>query len=150
MNAQELARWLSAEHETVTKLMTDLGDRVALTPRTNHQKWIEEVRQSFGHLRAHMIKHIALKEQGGYMVPVVQRRPAFSREVARLAHEHAEMVRIMDGIHQTLEAVQPEDQLIIRDICHRVMGLLSYLEHHENAENLLVFSAFTDDIGGRG
>jgi len=150
MNAQELARWLSAEHEIVTKLMTDLGDRVAVAPRTNHAKWLEDVRRSFDHLRAHMVKHIALKEQGGYLVPVVQRRPAFATEVSRLAHEHGEMIQIMDGIHQTLQAVRPEDQLIIRDICHRVMGLLSYLEHHENAENLLVFSAFTEDIGGRG
>jgi hemerythrin-like domain-containing protein len=69
------------------------------------------------------------------------------REVERLAHEHGELQAIMDRIHEELDALKPEDHLLIRDCCTRIQSLLSYIEHHENAENLLVLSAFTDDLG---
>ena len=149
MNAQELARWLREEHAKVNELITVLREKVAVAPQTNQQKWIGDASRAFEHLRAHNIKHIALEEQDGYMAAVVQRRPAFTREVERLAHEHREMQTIMNRIHDELEAVKPEDQLLIRDCCHRIQDLLAYVEHHENAENLLVFTAFTDDVGGQ-
>lgn len=148
MNAQELARWLRDEHEKVNELMALLREKVAAAPQTNQQKWIEGARRAFEHLRAHHIKHIALEEQDGYMATVVQRRPAVEREVERLAHEHGELRTIMDRIHDELDALRPEDHLLIRDCCARVHNLLSYVEHHENAENLLVLTAFTDDLGG--
>lgn len=149
MNTQELARWLRDEHDKVNELISALREKVAIAPQTNQQKWIEETRRAFEHLRAHNIKHIALEEQGGYMAAVVQRRPTLAREVDRLAHEHHEMLTIMNRIHDELEALRPEDQLLIRDCCNRIQNLLSYVEHHENAENLLVFTAFTDDLGGQ-
>ena len=94
-----------------------------------------------------MTKHMALEERDGYMLPVVEHRPALSREVERLAHEHREFTLIMEIIHRTLSELGPDDQLIIRDCCHRIHDFLLYVEHHKNEENLMVLSVFTDDIG---
>lgn len=148
MNAQELARWMRDEHEIVKSLSGRVLERVAIAPQANQSKWIEEVRESFDHLRAHLIKHFALEEQDGYLVSVVQRRPSLSREVDRLAHEHGEMTHLMDDLHRAVHLLKPEDPLLIRDCCHRIQIFLQYLERHESDENFLVISVFTDDIGG--
>ncbi len=147
MKMQELARWIRDEHERVQELASRMQELVAVVPRSNQEKWIITVTDFFDHLRAHCIKHMALEGQGGYMLPVVERRPALSKEVDQLAHEHTEITRIMDGIHDALHELKPDDALLIRDCCRRVQDCLSYIEHHENTENLLVMSAFTDDIG---
>jgi hemerythrin-like domain-containing protein len=147
MNAQELARWLRDEHEKVNELSTILREKVAAPPQANQQKWIEEARRAFEHLRAHNIKHIALEEQDGYMSVVTQARPMLGRTVERLGHEHYELQYLMTRIHEELQQVRLQDNLLMRDVCARVQNLLSYIEHHENSENLLVLSAFTDEIG---
>jgi hemerythrin-like domain-containing protein len=150
MNAQELARWIRDEHEVVKALGERLLEKVAIVPQTNQQKWIREVCDSFDHLRAHLIKHFALEEQDGYMVPVVHRRPSLAREVDRLAHEHGEITRLLDGIHHAAHELTAEDRLLIRDCCQRIETFLHYLERHESDENFLVMTAFTDDLGGVG
>ncbi len=147
MTPQETARWIRNEHEQIKILSEVLLEKVAIAPQSNEQKWIQDLCEAFDHLRAHMIKHMSLEIRDGYMLPVVNRRPALAREVERLAHEHGELSRVMDGIHQSLNELKPTDRLLMRDSCKRIRDLLQYLEHHEAEENILVVSAFTDDIG---
>lgn len=147
MTPRQLANWVQEEHEKVQEVATRLQEKVAIIPRSNQGRWIQEARQAFDHLRAHMIKHMALEEQDGYMLAVVDQRPWLSNEVERLAREHRELTRVMDEIHQTFQLLRPEDHLLILDCCRRVQNLLNYLEHHEKEENLLLLSAFTNDIG---
>ncbi|MFH1418623.1 MAG: hemerythrin domain-containing protein [Planctomycetota bacterium] len=147
MTPQEIARWIRDEHEQIKVLSEALLEKVAIAPQSNEQKWIRELREAFDHLRAHMVKHMSLEGRDGYMLPVVNRRPALAREVDRLAHEHGELTRVMEQIHCSLHELEPADRLLIRDCCKRVRDLLQYLEHHEAEENYLIVSAFTDDIG---
>jgi hemerythrin-like domain-containing protein len=148
MKPQELARWIRDEHEVVRGLSERMQEKVAIAPQAHHQKWIQDLRESFDHLRAHLIKHFALEEQDGYMVSVVHRRPSLAREVDRLAHEHVEITRLMDDIHRAAHVLESDDQLLIRDCCRRIQNFLQYLDRHESDENFLVISAFTEDIGG--
>ncbi len=147
MKAEELAAWMRKEHLKLRELMNGLQDRVSCVPRANQGQWIEAARESFGHVRAHTVKQMALEEQDGYMVSVAERRPALATEIERLAHEHQELQRLMDGIQAFLQNLEPGDQLLIRDCCHRINDFISYMEHHTNDENILVLSVFTDDIG---
>jgi len=147
MSPKELAAWLKQEHDLVNELAATLSEKVALVPRTNEQAWIDGVREAFEHFRAHMTKHIALEEQGGYMEPVIEQRGALEPQVARLKHEHKEIVALMHATHSLLEDLQPQDRLIMRDICHRVQDILRYVDHHTQSENMLLLSAFTDEIG---
>ena len=150
MDTQALVRWLREEQDKVREISARMQEKVAVAPRTNQQKWIEGLRESFDHLRAHQVKHMALEERDGYMVPVVNRRPALAREVDRLAHEHREMRRILDGIHEELCRLQSGDALLIRDCCRRIGDLVSYIEQHDADENRLLLTAFTEDIGTEG
>lgn len=150
MKAEDLATWMRDEHLKLRELMNALQDKVSCVPRANHANWIEAARASFGHVRAHTVKQMAVEEQDGYMVPVAERRPALASQIERLAHEHKELQRLMNDIHAALGDLQPGDHLLIRDCCHRINEFISYMEHHTNDENLLVLSVFTDDIGTTG
>ena len=94
-----------------------------------------------------MFKQMALEECEGYMRFVLDRRPALAPQVDKLKHEQVELGKIMDEVHHAVAALGPEDRLRIRDCCHRIQGLLSYIDHHENAETTLVTFVFTHDIG---
>jgi len=147
MNMREMAFWLREEHKKLNKLSASLQEKTAVVPHLHQQQWIDDVRRACDHLRAHMTKHMSLEELDGYMLPVVEQRPTLSREVERLAHEHGEIQKLMDRIHEELSALGPEDGLLIRDGCRRVQNLLQYIEHHEKDENLLVMSTYGEDLG---
>lgn len=139
--------WIRQEHDKVEQLADKLHKKVAYVPRANLNSWLEEVRERFEHLRAHLIRHMALEEEGGYMSAVLERRPTLADRIDRLEREHAELGRLLDDIHVAIGTIRAEDRLLIRDISHRMKSVLDYVEHHEKEENDLVQLVFTDDIG---
>jgi hemerythrin-like domain-containing protein len=147
MDVHRMAEWMREEHNKVEELTNALRERASVVPRSNLDAWIDEVRERFEHFRAHLTKHMALEEHEGYMKAVVQRRPALSDAIDRLEHEHVELLRIMDGLKMSLAQIKPEDRLLVRDCCRRIESLLQFVEHHEADENLMMVSAFTNDIG---
>jgi len=147
MTIQETTRRIREEHAKVEELADRLREWVAVVPRANIASWITEARERFEHFRAHMTQHMALEERDGYMSAVVRQRPSLSVEVDRLKHEHQEIERIMASVRRAVGALESDDRLLVRDCCHRIENLLSYVEHHENDENLLLTYAFTHDIG---
>ncbi|GMU35725.1 MAG: hemerythrin domain-containing protein [Planctomycetia bacterium] len=147
MNPQELMNKVSNEHQKVIDLSERLGEKVSVAPRVNRAKWLREVRGEYEHLRGHLIKHMALEEQDGFMVSVAEQSPALTREIERLAHEHVEITKLLGLIQRELNEVNEKDQLLLLDCCRRIQALLQYVEHHERDENFLVLTAFTTDIG---
>lgn len=147
MTTQKSADWLRQEHEKVHELAIRLQERVSILPRTNREKWIQDVRDAFDDFRSHMTKHMAIEEQDGYMASVVEMRPALAREVDRLAHEHLELTQIMDSIQVELHDLRGQDHLLILDCCRRIQNLLQYLEHHEKDECLVLLSTYSTDVG---
>ncbi len=144
---RNIAERMRVEHEKVNELADALLERVAVVPRSNLGSWIKDTQKRFDHFRAHMVKHMALEECEGYMLFVLERRPGLAPQVDKLKHEHAELGKIMDDVHHAVAELGPEDRLRVRDCCHRIQELLSYIEHHENAETMLVTFVFTHDIG---
>ena len=147
MNASDLAFWLREEHLELARSTELLKEKTAFVPRLQQQRWLDEMRKEFEHFRQHMIKHQSLEERDGYMVSVVEHQPALNHEVMRLAHEHSEIHRMLDGIREDLKEITPDDRLMILDTCRRIQNLLQYIEHHEKDEDLLVTSLFGRDIG---
>lgn len=142
-----LAAQMREEHRKVDELAGVLSERVAHVPRSNQQRWIESAREAFEHFRAHMTKHIAMEEHDGYMSAIMELRPRLAGEVERLKREHRQILQLLNAVHSICENVDAEDSLIIRDVCHRVQDILRYVDHHNQSENVLVLSAFHDDIG---
>ena len=149
MADQELAKWIREENEKVNDLMNALREALAQAPEIGPERWIAEVRERFDHLRAHLIRHMALEEkaEGGYLAAVLQQRPTLGDLVDRLKHMHDELIRLMDLLHRQLEMLQPGDHLLFRDARTRLAEFMSYLEQHSDQEALITTYAFTQDIG---
>jgi hemerythrin-like domain-containing protein len=90
---------------------------------------------------------MALEENGGYLTPVIEMRPTLAADVERLRRDHQQMAEIMDTIHAALNDLNPQHRRSARECCYRIESLLSYVQHHERNENLLVTYVFTQDIG---
>lgn len=144
---EQLAKLVREEHERVDLLSNRLRATTAVVPWANLQNWLQELRERFEHLRAHLVQHMALEEKEGYMLPVLERRPGLSSQVERLRHEHQELLQLLNDVHKAVAALTPGDRLLVRDCCNRINALLGYLEHHENDENILISSVLTHDIG---
>ncbi len=147
MDIHEWAAWNRDEHKKVDELSHNLRRMVGVIPRTNVREWVEDLRTRFEHFRAHMVRHMSLEEHEGYMSSVLECRPALSDVVERLRSEHGQVSKLMDGLHHALEVLEPDDEILLRDVCRRIQELIHCVEHHEAAENLLMISAFTNDIG---
>ena len=81
------------------------------------------------------------------MEAVLEHRPTLSGRVERLEQEHRDLVRLLDDLHKLAGELIPDRQLLLRDFCHRVQFLLSYVEHHEDEENDLIGLVFSEDMG---
>ena len=150
LTKQSADRLLAQEHERLNRLMDELRKETAVVPRGQVGRWITRVRESFEHFEAHYIKHMALEEQGGYMAPVVdEQRPTLSREVARLAHQHGEFLRLMKSIRDEARQLDDSDSIMVRDWVCRVSRLLSYVEQHEHEEDLLLIEGLSREIGAK-
>lgn len=147
MNAKDLAQWMHEEHDKVHELAARLLETTVTIPRIKRDEWLTRLRERFEHLRAHLHQHMALEERDGYLPSVSLKRPTLSGEVDRLKHEHEELIRVMDGIRNDLNALTEDDQLLIRDCCRRIENLIGFIEKHEQDENLIVLSVFNDDMG---
>ncbi len=147
MSITEATKLMRREQETLRRLIDRLRRETALVPRTGLRAWVARVGECFEHFRAHFVKQMATEEGKGHLAPAVERHPALADEVARLRHEHAEFISIMDGIHEAAERIAEDDHLLARDLCARVERLLYYVDGHEAAENLLLLEGVNRDLG---
>lgn len=149
MSPDDRIRWIRKEHAKVEQLVEALRAQVATVPKLRLADWIADTRTKFDHLRAHFTRHMALEEADGYLSGVLERRPSLANEVERLAHEHRELAEIMLSIHEQLSRMMPEDALLIRECASRIAALVGYIARHEDLENVMITSAFSDDIGSK-
>ena len=147
MTRFNVAEWMHEEHEKVTELANRLRQSSAWIPTSGGEKWVREVGERFEHLRAHLTKHMALEEHEGYLGSVLERRPTLAPQVEQLKHEHGELLKLLDGIHLQIGQIGGGDRLLMLDLGRRIADLLSYIDHHEEHEQLLITYVFTQDIG---
>lgn len=146
MLAQDVARRMEEEHAIVDRLVRGLREWLAALPRSNFARWIDGARQRFDHFRAHLIRHFAEEERDGYMRLLAGVHPIVTAEVERLRREHGEMIRLLEAMHRDLQALTPEDRLLIQDAGGRMERFLAILEHHEHEEHLLAALATAGEV----
>jgi len=143
----EVARWMREEHRCVEELITKLGERVAGMPRVNIDGWIKELRDDFERFRAHLLKHFALEEEGGYLNAVREVRPALDEDIHGLVCQHREVGFLLTEVFHEVSEVQADTPLRIRDVCCRIRNLIEILQQHEEIENRLMSQVLTRDMG---
>lgn len=144
--AGKIATWICQEHRAMEPLLVAMRGFTHV-PRPVPEGWLVQLRERFAHLRAHVHKHMALEEAGGYLAPVRERRPTLTSKIDRMRHEHLELAALMTGIHLAICELTPADEMRLADACRRIATLLEFLDRHEDTENLLVCATMNEDLG---
>ena len=145
MAMNDLIRWLRGRHTDLHDHGDALLEKVARTPPATREKWIEDLQARFHEFAVCFRQQLADEEEGGYLKPLAESRPALGEAVTMLKHEHIELTRIIDRIEKTVQSLTPQSRLVLRDCCRRVEDLMNWVERHEEHENHLMLYAFSED-----
>lgn len=147
MNDQDLIQKVRQEHERLDEIKARLAEIAERSPGNDPAGWLENVRNSFEHFRAHLIHRIALEEIGGFLKVVLERRPTLSSQVDHLRQGHQEMIELAGETMQELRKLNASDPNAVNQAALLVRIALSEVKYHEEAETLLVSFVFTQDTG---
>ena len=148
MIEERSAAWMRNEHKINSGLMASLMRDVCAIPAYGREEWLDHLRQTVALFRAHRKNRISAEEADeGFLSPVLEARPTLSPQVEQLRSEHRQFVTWLDQIHEQAVGVQPEDRLLIEDLCNRVESIVKAIQHHQEHEDLLVTFVFSQDIG---
>lgn len=147
MDQHKLAEWMRTESDRVRELSNHLREHVIAVPSGTRAAWLEELGKRFDHLAAHVRGMMAIEEEDGYLLPVIELRPTLAKQVELLQREHGELRRLMDDLHLVVHGLKPDENLLIRDGCTRLQVFLGHVDRHEQHENHIVLYTLTQDMG---
>jgi hypothetical protein len=148
MDDATLVRKVRDEHRKLDEIKTGLEAALERGGQSDRRKWLDEIRTRFEHFRAHLIHRIALEEIGGFLQVVVERRPTLSKQVEHLRLAHHEMIRIAEETMSTIRELPADKPESAGQAALLVRMMLSEVRYHEEAEQLLVSSVISQEIGG--
>jgi len=142
----ELAEALHAEHRRVHQLRSMLlARREEYLADLGDPAWLA-VRDRLAEFAGHVDRHFSFEEQEGFMVSVLENRPALAPNVAVLRDEHdrlrtafLDLVALFDETH-----VLRERRALVTG---RLDALLVRLDMHERAEDDLVSETVNRELG---
>lgn len=100
--------------------------------------------------RTHVLKHMDLEEEGGFMKEIINEAPETAREVERLEKEHQQITAALDNTLAALKEISGKNDLRITDVRAKVAGLVATILAHEKAENDLIQKAYYSEYGYPG
>lgn len=122
------------------------------------REWAEEVEelgvphfQEMGNrlqtLRDVLSCHFTDEEAGGYLSPVLDAAPRFSKEAAELQTQHPQFLATLDSLIERLSQNPPPFKSW-QEATTEFAGFLDRLRRHEARENAIAQAAFSEDAGG--
>ena len=148
MTPEQVAEWMRAEHRALVKLNKVLQHHLAAADELGTPKWLEGLRIGFERLRAHLSRHFAAQEAGGYLNLVTEQRPTLSPQVEQLRRAHDEILKLADWIMRDLAQTSGDERLVAADLGARVQRFIELVRQHERDENTLTLLALNQDLGG--
>ena len=98
--------------------------------------------QETAHLHKVLIGHFALEEEGGYLAPVIEKRPGLSDKVDILKEQHTEILSMLGRLER-----QFKDGTSLEDARASVLEIVGLAARHEAAETDLIQKTLVEDIG---
>ena len=149
MDENTLANWMKQESLKIHELANQLREHIVAVPTGSRESWLKELARRFDHFTGHVHRMMSIEEEDGYLLPVVEHRPGLAHQVDLLRHEHDELRRLMDDLHDAVHALKPQDHLLVRDTCTRIQIYLGHVQRHEDHENHIVLYTLTEDLGAK-
>ena len=145
MDDAELIQKVRQEHSRLRDIKAALLAALDRAPEGDARKWLDELRSSFEHFRAHLVHRVALEEIGGFLNVVLQRRPTLSSQIEHLRESHSEMIEMAGETMAELRKLGGDDPEAVNQAFLLVKMALSEVKYHEEAETLLVSFVFAQD-----
>ncbi|MCG3138583.1 MAG: hypothetical protein HJJLKODD_02448 [Phycisphaerae bacterium] len=134
-------------HEELDREVDLLRLRMASKPDAHGDHWLTAFASHFRHFHTQLRSHFEMEEEGGFMKPVVDKRPTLSPQIARLREEHRQMRHLCYELEMFVEECRAPSLQQIAHIRERSDEIIDCLKAHEKAENQLIQDAFQLDLG---
>ncbi len=131
------------QHGLLRECITRLG--AAAWPDTDPPTEAEQLAvlvSETAQLHEILIGHFALEEEGGYLEPVIAKRPGLSDKVESLREQHAEILSMLGRIDRQFKAGTS-----LADARSSVLEIVGLAARHEVAETDLIQKTLVEDIG---
>ena len=145
--SEQLASKMREEYKALRALMQTIKEHIAASPACESGRWLEGLQIAFDRLRAHLASVFQAQEAEGYMGHLLAIRPTLSAEIARLKHEHTELLKMADNVHGELCAIADDDRLLCADVCARIQRFMAVVNQHEQRENMITQLVLNEDQG---
>jgi hypothetical protein len=147
----DIAIQVEKEHECIQRDMRLMKQELLKdVPREDFTDWRLEFMWRLRDFRLHVLKHIDLEEEGGFMHEILEEAPEVGNAVNKLELEHDQIVRAMDEILDRLRLMDCKNEAKLAEVRSRVMKLITTIHDHEDAENELIQKAYYQVYGYPG
>ncbi len=144
---EEVAQRLQEEHRALIQLSQVLRVHLGALPAGDAGQWLSGLRVAFDRLYAHIERCFAMKEKDGYLDAILRENPTLTGQVEAIRAEHAQVLRLGEGIRKDMPGIRGAERLLIDDICARVQRFMAVVGQHEQRENMITLFAFNQDLG---
>ena len=136
-------RAIRKQHELLRESIKRIGAAAcADTDDPTQSEQLAGLEQETAELHKVLTGHFALEEEGGYLEPVIAKRPGLSDSVDILKEQHAEILSMLGRLER-----QFKDGTSLQDARASVMEIVGLAARHEAAETDLIQKTLVEDIG---
>ena len=144
----DIAIQVEKEHECIQRDMRRLKQEVTKELSfDDFPDWRLEFLWRMRDFRLHVLKHIDLEEEGGFMHEILEEAPEVFNAVKNLEDEHEDIIKRMDEILQTLRHMEFKDDDKISAVRDKVLRLIKIIHDHEDEESELIQKAYYQVYG---
>ncbi|MFB3788223.1 MAG: hemerythrin domain-containing protein [bacterium] len=147
MGIDPIAQKAQEENQIIKDLLRDLLDTIQTRPQTQISDWLRELEAKASNLCAHLQAYFQIEEDGGFMIPVLEKHPASAKTIEALKEEHARFINEMNALIQSIQGTSSIQKSDVDTVCASFKSLIASLHQHERNENALIQTVFSDDIG---
>ena len=144
----DIAIQVEKEHECIQRDMRRIKDEVTREVSfDDFPDWRLEFLWRMRDFRLHVLKHIDLEEEGGFMHEILEEAPEVFNAVKKLEDEHEEIIHLMDDILEALRKMEYKDDNKISAVREQVLKLIKIIRAHEEEESELIQKAYYQVYG---
>jgi len=130
------------EHEALKEDIARLRSAASGPQGMPDERWRADMLGQLAKLRECLRKHFELEDVGGYLEPVMEKRPGLGRSVCRLHNQHDEILIELGNVNDACRKEAPTAEIVTR-----ALRVLDLLRKHEAEESDLIQGALGDDLG---
>ena len=142
---KELFETILQEHRQLMQQINGLRQFWSEVNELGQGPKFEEMGSRIKELRDSLTAHFEDEECDGYLAVALDVAPRFTQQASELQRQHQQFLEVLDRFIERLQTCDPSIHCW-QDARQEFEDFLDQLREHEQAENTIVQSAFTEDL----